>query len=405
MNTVVSITSYGERLSKTLPKTLESIYGMTGFKPDAVLLYLTEQDYGLLDKNLMFKHPKLSVRITDDIRSYKKYLALTEREFDKHAVFIADDDILYSPDTWLTLSAVLGRHDDGNVIYAKTISVPKRGFLSEYRIPVRDTDTAFGKYWLWTNNGVLVPPETFRFDEQVLRDGFDTAPTDDDAFMSVYCNTSGVKCRCIYGTQAVSDFSGNPKLRTLNRGAFRTHLQQSLAHFGHPDADTIAVSVHANKPSADRMESLFGQSLRPDKVFLYVPESYKPTKRMTELTERHSVTLIKSDNPSRDRWTPDTDPDDLVFFIDDTEHGRDLIESMYTEYYKSPTNGSMQRRSRLAYIPSFGHRHLVNPSRAVIRRKHLDGLTLTDDTELSVTETVLRNTLVFNKPRASFQQA
>lgn len=182
--------------------------------------------------------------------------------------------------------------------------------------------------------------------------------------------------------------------KTYNRDAFVKRIN-----------DAIAVSVHANKPSADRMESLFGQSLRPDKVFLYVPESYKPTKRMTELTERHSVTLIKSDNPSRDRWTPDTDPDDLVFFIDDTEHGRDLIESMYTEYYKSPTNGSMQRRSRLAYIPSFGHRHLVNPSRAVIRRKHLDGLTLTDDAELSVTETVLRNTLVFNKPRASFQQA
>ena len=390
MRTIVSLTSYGKRITETLPTVLKSIAETDGLNPDRIILYLTDTDAALVPDELKDTYG-VTVETAPDIRSYKKYLALADRQYDDCFVLIVDDDIVLRRNTWTSLTEMYGRHPEDNCIYAKVCAKRDRNG----RYARAEYDKPLDRFLFWSGRGLMIPPRKLRFDTRTLNDGFDTVPTDDDAFMSIYCETRNITCRCSYDIQTALDFNGNTKLFDVNKNMFRTNIQKSMTRLGHPDADTIA----------DRVESLFNQSLRPDKVFLYVPESYKPTKKITELTERHSVTLIKSDNPSRDRWTPDTDPDDLVFFIDDTEHGRDLIESMYTEYYKSPTNGSMQRRSRLAYIPSFGHRHLVNPSRAVIRRKHLDGLTLTDDAELSVTETVLRNTLVFNKPQASFQQA
>lgn len=395
MRKIVSLTSHGRRVTETLPKMLESIHRMSGLEPDAVVLYLSENDYGLLDKNLLIRYSDLDIRLTDDIGSYRKYLALTEREFDDDTVFIADDDILYRGDTYDALNR-LTRPEDENVIYACTISVPVNGLLSEYVIPRNPTDAEYGLYWLWTNNGVLVPPRTMRTDAQLFRDGFNAVPTDDSAFVSVYCNMSGIRCRTANIQQACIDFEGNSRLSDTNRGRFRTHLQQSAACLNHPDRQHITISTSSPRPNADTIESLFTeQTLKPDKVILTISESQKVSRKLSDLTEKYNLVIQRTDkDPDVMRWIPDTDADDLLAVTDLNTVTDTLTEDLFNQYH---THGTFTRNTRAAYIPKFGYRHLIDTTHAPVIRKHTDGLdTTSDDLQLELTKTVL--TQVINNP-------
>ena len=66
MRTIISLTSYGERIKKTLPNTLRSVSKINGLNPDKIILYITKDDRGLLDEKTLLDFPNLKTRVTDD---------------------------------------------------------------------------------------------------------------------------------------------------------------------------------------------------------------------------------------------------------------------------------------------------------------------------------------------------
>ena len=97
-NVVVSLTSYGRRVSKSVPYTIFSILKQT-VEPEEIVLWL---DYDNWNKdNLpfslrrMIEWKRLKVMFCKDIRSYKKLIPALEEYSDK-AIVTVDDDVYYS---------------------------------------------------------------------------------------------------------------------------------------------------------------------------------------------------------------------------------------------------------------------------------------------------------------------
>lgn len=95
---VVSLTSYGRRVSKTVPYTLASLLKQTT-KPDRIILWLDNEHWheGNIPQHLkQLRNCGVEIRFCQDYRSYKKLLpslALCPEEI----IITVDDDIYYSP--------------------------------------------------------------------------------------------------------------------------------------------------------------------------------------------------------------------------------------------------------------------------------------------------------------------
>lgn len=402
MRKIVSLTSYGERVKRTLPKTLKSIHRIDGFDPDKILLYLTEQDAALLDDSVLRDNPDVTVVTVPDIKSFKKYYALTNREYNDDIVFITDDDIVHDKNTWTSLNSIYESNPDDKCIYAKGCTILKA--TGKYGVP--DDTEPNERFLFWSGCGLLIPPHVMRMERETLDCMYDYilknryAYVSDDKFMSIYAQTRGIKCRCAYTKQHYLDFTGNVRLMDLRRGKgkSRLHWQQAARYFKLEDRDRITVSLAPVRLNADRLESLFTkQTLKPDKVIVILKPDTKVSDKVGTLADRYNIDIQYDSNPYNKRWIPDTDPNDLLFVMDDTEHPDTQIEEMYTEYYSTDRQAYSHVKDDFIYTPEYGHRHRPDLSRTVVRRRHTDGLdTTSDDLQLELTKTVL--TQLINNP-------
>ncbi len=92
---IVSLTSYGRRVCKTLPLTITSLLKQT-YKPDMIILWL---DYSWQIKELPSQIKKLmryglTIKYCEDIKSYKKLIP-TLLEYPNDIVITTDDDVYY----------------------------------------------------------------------------------------------------------------------------------------------------------------------------------------------------------------------------------------------------------------------------------------------------------------------
>ena len=95
---VVSLTSYPARFP-TLPLTLAGLLFQT-IRPDETVLWLAREDVDkVTDEIRAFTRFGLSIRVCDDIRSFKKIIPTLEA-FPDRIVVTADDDVYYWP-SWL----------------------------------------------------------------------------------------------------------------------------------------------------------------------------------------------------------------------------------------------------------------------------------------------------------------
>lgn len=90
---VVSLTSYGERISHIIP-TLETLVNQTR-KPNKIVLYIATNDMSLVTDDIK---ELCEVRECEDTKSHKKFNGFYD--FPDAYVATADDDLLYKPD-WL----------------------------------------------------------------------------------------------------------------------------------------------------------------------------------------------------------------------------------------------------------------------------------------------------------------
>ena len=108
---IISLTSYGRRVRKTLPLTITSLLKQT-YKPDMVLLWL---DYSWQNKDLPSRLKKLidyglTIKYCEDIKSYKKLIP-TLLEYPNEVIITTDDDVfLYDLNE-------MKKHNDGDYLY------------------------------------------------------------------------------------------------------------------------------------------------------------------------------------------------------------------------------------------------------------------------------------------------
>ncbi len=93
---VVSLTSYGRRVSAVLPYTICSLLRQT-YKPDIIILWLDYNNWN--ERNLpssikILKKYGLTIKFCDDIKSYKKLIPALEL-YPKDIIITVDDDIYY----------------------------------------------------------------------------------------------------------------------------------------------------------------------------------------------------------------------------------------------------------------------------------------------------------------------
>lgn len=94
--TIISLTSYGHRITKTAPLAIVSLFNQT-ILPDKIILWLA---YGeKIPKDLKrLEKIGLKIQFTEDIKSYKKLIP-SLKEFPNSNIVTADDDLLY-PKEW-----------------------------------------------------------------------------------------------------------------------------------------------------------------------------------------------------------------------------------------------------------------------------------------------------------------
>lgn len=96
---IVSLTSFGKRLTLTVPYTIISLFEQT-IQPDRIILWVGEGDREKVGDDLRkLEKIGLEIRYCEDIGSYTKLIP-SLKEFPEDNIITADDDIYY-PYNWL----------------------------------------------------------------------------------------------------------------------------------------------------------------------------------------------------------------------------------------------------------------------------------------------------------------
>lgn len=93
---IVSLTSYGRRVSSVLPFTIISLLKQS-FKPDLIVLWLDKDNWN--ESNIPTKLSRLqkyglTIKFCDDLKSYKKLVPALE-EYPNDIIIAVDDDFYY----------------------------------------------------------------------------------------------------------------------------------------------------------------------------------------------------------------------------------------------------------------------------------------------------------------------
>ncbi len=122
---IISLTSYGKRLSTTAPYTIISLFDQT-IRPDRIILWVGENDKERVGEILRrLEKIGLEIRYCEDMRSYTKLIP-SLKAFPEDNIITADDD-LYYPNTWVEqLIVEHKRHPNKIICYrAREIKVDK----------------------------------------------------------------------------------------------------------------------------------------------------------------------------------------------------------------------------------------------------------------------------------------
>lgn len=93
---IVSITSYGRRVSSVLPYTIISLLQQT-YKPDVLVLWLDHDNWNidnLPDKLKQLQKSGLTIKFCQDLKSYKKLIPALEL-YPNDLIITCDDDLFY----------------------------------------------------------------------------------------------------------------------------------------------------------------------------------------------------------------------------------------------------------------------------------------------------------------------
>jgi len=164
---IVSLTSYGERLTATAPYAITTIFQQT-VQPDKILLWVAYEDKEIVlatlkDVNsILYKLTEkgLEIRYCEDIKSYKKLIPAIEN-FPEDYIITTDDDVFF-PKNWLEQLFVEHKKNPKKIIChrAHGIKVDENHNLLPYNEWDACTQKS-GNLFPTGIGGILYPPKCF----------------------------------------------------------------------------------------------------------------------------------------------------------------------------------------------------------------------------------------------------
>lgn len=184
---VISLTSYGKRVSQTLPLTLYTLVNQS-VKPGKIVVYLDQENWNeknIPDILMHFQKVGVEIRFCEDIRSYKKIIPAL-RDFPDNPIITVDDDIYYNVNMVEWLVNAYKRLPQKSVVglWACVVRVQNGQYLP-YNTweDCSHNITSKSEYALYTGYGTYYPPHIF--DEEVMNSDvfMHLCPTADDIWM------------------------------------------------------------------------------------------------------------------------------------------------------------------------------------------------------------------------------
>lgn len=143
---ILSLTSYGRRVSKVLPFTLISLLRQT-VRPDAIIVWLDKDEWSndtLPVKLKKLKEKGITIKYCDNYRSYKK-LTPALKEYPEDIIVTFDDDLFY--DNRLLERLLNAYYANPNCIIASKahrITFDESGSINPYSKWEHDIDNQIG---------------------------------------------------------------------------------------------------------------------------------------------------------------------------------------------------------------------------------------------------------------------
>ncbi len=239
---VVSLTSYPPRFA-TLANTLRGLLRQT-VKADHAILWIAQADHALLPREVTgLRSSGLEIRLTDDIKSYKKIIPALDA-FPGAYICTADDDTYYWP-TWLEeLTREAGPSDSIVVCHrASEITLDQQGNYKPYQEWIwgahqREPKTSKGLVPIGVG-GILYPPGILAHTPEDRAAFRDLCPRADDIWLYWIGRRNGATYQSLatkrpfiqwYTSQAQSLWHDN-----LARGGNDIQIRKMGDRYGYPE--------------------------------------------------------------------------------------------------------------------------------------------------------------------------
>lgn len=230
---IVSLTSYGRRVNKTVYYTLISLLRQT-IRPAKIILWLSEEEWS--PQTIPNKVNRLSkfgveIRYCKDLKSYKKFIP-TCRLYPENIIVTVDDDMIYCRnmiDSLISSHKINPKAICCNI--ASKVEINEDGSLKPYRLwkePVFDGEHPILMPWgCW---GILYPPHSLYKD--VINENlfFKLCPQADDVWF-----------------WGMSELNSTPKLLGNLKGQVAGYSFDDLYQYFHKGAALTHVNDHENR--------------------------------------------------------------------------------------------------------------------------------------------------------------
>jgi hypothetical protein len=225
---VVSLTSYPKRFD-VLHLTIKSILAQD-MAADIVVLWVAHADMERLPRNVRrLERYGLTVRATDDLRSYKKILPALA-DYDDAFIVTADDDVYY-PRHWLRTFCEAYRPGEREVLCYRAHRMAFDGDnlapYNSWAFEITDTEPALDVFFTGVG-GVFYPPGVFHEDVTDRSRFMDICPSTDDVWLNWMARLGGAKIRKVGRKQRFHEWRGSQDvaLEHANRFAISGNDQQ-----------------------------------------------------------------------------------------------------------------------------------------------------------------------------------
>ena len=236
---IISVTSYPVRF-QMLPFTLKCLLSQS-VAADHVILWIAREDEARLTREIIsLQDDGLTIRLCDDLGSYKKIVPALVEYGDAHVV-TADDDIYYGP-TWLEELVTQVRGDSEVLCHrAHRIRTGPDGLplpYKEWEIETRRTQPS-SFIFPTTGGGVLYPPGTLHPDAVNPTLFRELCPSADDIWLYWMMRKNGAVARKVGSRRLLPTWKGTQRVALFHSnfvaGANDKSIKAMIARFGFPD--------------------------------------------------------------------------------------------------------------------------------------------------------------------------